>query len=426
MKPHMFLRKRKKMSNESKRTYGKVLAVGLGNTPVGTLTLLNSEQTLFAFNDSYINDSKRPTLSLSYKTSSGELRTRTRPTHTRVPPFFSNLLPEGPLRQLLADRAGVHPDREFFLLSALKNDLPGAVVLRELESGEVFDGATLPEKVANSSEKTALRFSLAGVQIKFSAVMNAAGGLTIPVDGVNGKWIVKLPSVRYPSVPENEYSMLNYAKQIGIDIPEVRLIQTNLIENIPPDLPENFGTSLAIKRFDRDAANNRIHIEDFAQVYGLFPEQKYKEVSYRDIANLLWIESGPDAVVEFIRRLVFNLGIGNADMHAKNWSLIYPNKRTPELSPGYDFVSTITYLSDYNLGLTLVGKKNMYEITIEDFRRLSAKAELPEKLVMDTVRDTVTKMHDTWKGIKTNFLLPASIAQGIENHMKKVPVMTLY
>jgi serine/threonine-protein kinase HipA len=30
--------------------------------------------------------------------------------------------------------------------------------------------------------------------MKFSAVMGASGGLTIPADGMGGSWIVKLPS----------------------------------------------------------------------------------------------------------------------------------------------------------------------------------------------------------------------------------------
>ena len=55
-----------------------------------------------------------------------ELITDVRPTRTRLPPFFSNLLPEGPLREYLAERAGVNVKREFFLLWALGRDLPGA------------------------------------------------------------------------------------------------------------------------------------------------------------------------------------------------------------------------------------------------------------------------------------------------------------
>jgi len=42
--------------------------------------------------------------------------------------------------------------------------------------------------------------------------------------------------------------------------------------------------------------------------------------------------------------------IGNADMHLKNWSLLYPNRRTPVLSPGYDFVATLPYIPNDKLG----------------------------------------------------------------------------
>jgi hypothetical protein len=43
-----------------------------------------------------------------------------------VPPWFSNLLPEGLLRSLIAKQAGVAETREFFLLRHLGEDLPGA------------------------------------------------------------------------------------------------------------------------------------------------------------------------------------------------------------------------------------------------------------------------------------------------------------
>ncbi|SDN56309.1 hypothetical protein [Vreelandella arcis] len=38
--------------------------------------------------------------------------------------------------------------------------------------------------------ENALRFSLAGVQLKFSVVLVPSGGLTIPASGVGGSWIV--------------------------------------------------------------------------------------------------------------------------------------------------------------------------------------------------------------------------------------------
>ena len=98
-------------------------------------------------------------------------------------------------------------------------------------------------------------------------------------------------------------------------------------------------------------------MEDFAQVFGQFPEDKYKAVSYANIARVLWAETGEQGAYEFIRRLTFSVLIGNADMHLKNWSLLYPDTRTPVLSPAYDFVSTLPYIAGDKLALTLGGLK---------------------------------------------------------------------
>lgn len=165
-----------------------VLNVLLYGKPIGTLTLLSGDRVIFAFNKEYINDPGQPTLSLSFKDSQGDLITALRPTQTRVAPFFSNLLPEGHMRRYLAERANVNEEREFFLLWVLGRDLPGAITI------EPAEGDAWPEEASerNSDEagkgaKTnALRFSLAGVQLKFSAINEARGGLTIPATGVGG------------------------------------------------------------------------------------------------------------------------------------------------------------------------------------------------------------------------------------------------
>ena len=100
-----------------------VADVLLHGAPVGTLTRLGDDRILFAFNEGYIADENRPTLGLGFKDRLGDLITDFRPTRTRALPFFSNLLPEGHLRTYLAERAGVNPEREFFLLRALGEDL---------------------------------------------------------------------------------------------------------------------------------------------------------------------------------------------------------------------------------------------------------------------------------------------------------------
>src|SRR5580704_9482980 len=156
-----------------KSEYGNVnaLAVRLYGRQIGIITKLAGERQLFAFEQDYVDDPERPTLSLSFKSATGGVVTSTRPVSARVPPFFSNLLPEGPLRQYLAKLAGVKSEREFFLLAALGADLPGAVVVEPANAKEHADERKESETSdAVHDPKEALRFSLAGVQLKFSAV----------------------------------------------------------------------------------------------------------------------------------------------------------------------------------------------------------------------------------------------------------------
>jgi serine/threonine-protein kinase HipA len=106
-----------------------VLSVALYGKRIGALTLLPGDLTLFAFEQAYIDDPDRPTLSLSFKDAFGELITDLKPRRVRVPPFFSNLLPEGALREYLAKKAGVNAEREFFLLWMPGQNLPGAITM---------------------------------------------------------------------------------------------------------------------------------------------------------------------------------------------------------------------------------------------------------------------------------------------------------
>ncbi len=85
------------------------LDILLYNKKVGTLTLLPGDSNLFIFDEAYIQSSNRPTLSLSFLGQDKNTLQQARPTQTKLPPFFSNLLPEGHLRTYLATQANVNP-----------------------------------------------------------------------------------------------------------------------------------------------------------------------------------------------------------------------------------------------------------------------------------------------------------------------------
>lgn len=398
-----------------------ILDVRLHNQSIGSLTLLPGDRTIFAFNDSYVADENRPTLSLSFKDDMGGLLTGIAPTQRVIPPFFSNLLPEGPLRKYLAERASVNQQREFFLLWALGQDLPGALSIHPAE-GEAMPPEAADAIAANGSN--ALRFSLAGVQLKFSAYKNVgkAGGLTIPAEGVGGSWIVKLPSQQFAGVPENEFSMMTIASKMGMDVPEIRLLELGEIANIPEGIGELRGKALAIKRFDR-TENGPVHTEDFAQVFGVFPDDKYKKRNYRSIAEVLAIETTDADVAEYFRRLVFSTLIGNADMHLKNWSLIYPDGRTPMLAPAYDLLSTIPYIKDDSAALNYARTRKMVELSIDELRYMAAKARVPEKLVVSTARETVDRFRSVWEAEKAHLPLANAVITAVEELFGTVAIV---
>jgi len=397
------------------------LAVDLNGRRIGVITRLPGDKQIFAFEQGYIDDPERPTLSLSYKSRTGGLVTSVRQVHRRVPPFFSNLLPEGHLRSYLAGQAGVNPEREFFLLAALGADLPGAATVKTLDSDADHTDANAEDRreaaEGERSRQGTLRFSLAGVQLKFSAIIESSGGLTIPAHGIGGSWIVKLPSTHFAAVAENEFVMLELARSIGISVPRTQLVPVTSIQGLPAAAASLAGSALCVERFDRGIGGQRIHMEDFAQVFGIFPESKYKSVSYANIARVLLAETGEEGAYEFVKRLVFSVLIGNADMHLKNWSLLYPDTRTPVLSPAYDIVATLPYIPNDKLALTFGGSRSLEGIEPDQIRHFSNTAGLPLPPILRIVRETVEATTAAWQNLEPKRLLPAEVLKIVHHQI---------
>jgi serine/threonine-protein kinase HipA len=304
-------------------------------------------------------------------------------------------------------------------------DLPGAVTTRPAD-GEAWPPDTTGDDDADRAaerQRHALRFSLAGVQLKFSAVMDASGGLTIPVKGIGGSQIVKLPSTRFTGVPENEFSMMTLARLVGIDVPDVRLVDIKDIARLPRDIGRLEGKhAFAVRRFDRLDDSKPVHIEDFAQVFGVYPDDKYEKASYRAIASVIATEGTQADSAEFIRRLVYTTLIGNADMHLKNWSLIYPDRRHAQLAPAYDLVSTIAFLPDDQAALKYSRTKRFDELTEDELVHLASKARLPERLVLEAARQTVALFQQHWRAQKSHLPLPRATVRAIDAHVKRLAI----
>lgn len=399
------------------------LDVHLSDQRVGTLTRLrDGDRTIFTFDDAYLADSDRPVLSLQFKAKDGTVIDSQKSYHTRVPPFFAGLLPEGALRNMVARQLGTKPERDFPLLVALGEDLPGAVVVSETgatrESARPFGDAPTAGAMTGAHR---IKFSLAGVQLKLSAVRDAKGGLTLPMQGHGGDWIVKLPSEHHAQVPENEAAMMQLARHAGMDVPETFLAPLEEIAGLPPGL-QSAAQAFVTRRYDR-RDGQRLHAEDFTQVFGLWPEQKYEKMSYGNIARVVWSETGEAGLREFVARLVFNAAIGNGDMHGKNWSLTYPDGRHAALAPGYDFVSTLPYMPGDTMALGLAGTKHFGEVTEARLRRFAEKASLPEEVVMTAARDAADATARAWADLRQSLAITDSFKSIIDANMRTVPII---
>jgi len=396
------------------------LNVLLHGERIATLTHVGGDRTLFAFTDTYINDRQRSVLGLRFNDALGGLITDFSPTQTKLLPWFSNLLPEGHLRRYLADRARVNQQHEFFLLWVLGQDLPGAVKVVPADDEEwppsARDGHDTQNETARSN---ALRFSLAGVQLKFSALEDARGGLTIPAHGAGGDWIVKLPSREFEGVPENEFSMMTLARMVGIDVPPIQLVDIADIDNLPDTGRLRGSQAFVVQRFDR-LSGGPVHIEDFAQVFDVYPDEKYEKATMRRIASVLAAE-GAD-IAEFVRRLVFNALIGNADMHLKNWSVIYPDRRRAALAPAYDLLSTTAYIKDENSALKLSRMARFDAFTRDELVHMAAKARLPERLVLQTADETVDLFHQHWASEAKNLPLDQDVIAAVAHQLAIIPL----
>ena len=405
-----------------------VLNVRLHGQDVGEIVRFANGRIQFEFDPGYAARRDRPTLSQSFLDEHGNIVDGGRATTSgEVPPFFSNLLPEGRLRTYVAAKAGVRDTKEFELLELVGSDLPGAVEVGGEGPSVVVDShATNGEPPGGAGSLEILRFSLAGVQLKFSAVSESSGGLTVPARGVGGDWILKLPSVHYDGVPENEYSVMSLAKAVGIEIPETRLVPMDRIAGLPPEVLDGRmadGNALAVQRFDR-TADGRVHAEDFAQVLGQRPGDKYDRYTCADLARLLASFSDERAVSEFAKRLMYAALVGNGDMHTKNWSLIYRDGRTAELSPAYDLLCTTAYIRNDGLALRLGSARRWDALTLDDFAAVADAAHVNPESFVRTAAETAERFRQGWEEASKSLPIRDAVRNAIDRQLATVPAIT--
>ncbi len=381
-----------------------VLRLTLHGRLVGYLVGFQNGRNILSFVDEFKFDAGRPTFSLITHPGfprSDKLMLQPWVRTQRLHPTLSNLLPEGALREWIAYGLKVHIDNELHILSYLGQDLPGALVAEPMEPDEVSDSILSVHgkaKVVKFGKVTdEKRFSLAGVQMKFS-MKEKEGRYNLAQGDTLGDWIIKTPSTQYEDVPVNEFTAMTLASLAGVDIPEIKLVELDKLDNLPQIKLPDEKLAFAIKRFDRNAGQ-RIHTEDFAQVLVKYPHEKYGSANYEQIGRILYNFSGDGLAdtQQLARRLLVNILLANGDAHLKNWSLLYSDKTTPQLSPAYDIVTTHVYIDGEKCYALNMGKtKNWYEVTFANFEAWAKRAGIPWRAVKPHLDDTMENARSLW------------------------------
>ncbi len=380
---------------------------------VGTLTRDGQGATAFIPDEAYLRDDTRPILTLAWHMPGDPAGSRARLVDRKdkiglyghLPPWFEGLLPEGALRALVDSEMGPGDHAPFDVLMRLGADLPGGVlVIPDNASAPASVGPIRWEHVASFKAplpQGAVKFSLAGVQLKFA--MEAHGErLTAPARSGEGRVILKLASDRYKGLPEAEFTAMRLAEAIGVRTAACRLISTDAIEGVPIEFLKD-SAALAVERFDRNAHGGRIHIEDAAQILNAWlGDQKYTMANTETVLNMIrrFSTDWRDDIMEGIRRIVADVLVGNGDNHLKNWSFIFPAPGEVRLSPAYDIVPTVLFQPHDELALRFAGKSKAFEaIDLRRFRRAASFLELDPALVEREVIATVRKALQLWPSL---------------------------
>ena len=297
--------------------------------------------------------------------------------------FFENMLPEGPALERMATLAGVRPVDTYGVLAAFGRDCAGAIMV--LPDGDRPGGNDSSgyspmtpgdlERVISvldliplaAAPERGFRPSLAGFQRK--ALLGRAGGTWQFTSGdAPSTWILKPDGPH--AMAANEATCLRLAAACGLPVPEAELLD---VAGVPV---------LAVKRYDRrDAPAGdipvRVHQEDGCQATALSPGQKYEEQggpALRDFASVIRNFGDPRDVTGLLRRTTFNMAVGNADAHAKNFSVLHePGVPAVRLAPLYDVLSTVALeltdsagqpmRADTHLGQRVGGQADIRKVT---------------------------------------------------------------
>ncbi len=376
-----------------------LLDVYLNNILAGELRQDDVGQISYIYNEQYLELKGAQFLSQS-------LPLRKKPFDFReCRAFFSGILPEGEIREIIARNLGISQRNDFSMLERIGGDCAGAITflpsgqklnliddeyrtLSTQELGNIL--RELPNRPLMAGEK-GIRLSLAGAQNKL-AVHKIGEVISIPLGNAPSSYILKPSNKRFKGMVFNEALCMGLAAAIGINIAKVEIGSAEGHDYI---LVERYDRSILP---GKNGQYVRLHQEDFCQALGIVTEKKYQQEGgpslkdcfklIREISNMPLID-----LQRLLDMVIFNYIVGNHDAHGKNFSLLYETDEQSDeikvrLAPFYDIVCTDYYPElNKHLAMEIGGKYISSAIQPKHFEKFAEDAGLAKRLVKQRVRE---------------------------------------
>jgi serine/threonine-protein kinase HipA len=343
-------------------------------------------------------------------------------------PFFAGILPDEEPRQQIAAVLGISARNDFAMLERIGGECAGAVSLLPEEAPPPTPGET---RVRELSEKglrdivaelprrplmagrDGLRLSLAGSQSKLPILIRGAA-IALPLGNTPSTHIIKPEPERFPGLVATEVLCMTLAGAVGLNVPPVSI---RTVGNKP---------CIVVQRYDRnigaDGSITRVHQEDFCQALGFPPERKYQQEGgplLRDCIGLLreWSTIAALDIRDFLDGLIFNVLIGNADAHGKNYSILYRGTER-RLAPFYDLVCTLAWPELSKTPAMKIGKSDSIErITPAHWQTMAQESRVGWPMLRERIANLCGKVIEALQNkdlpAATNDLTTAERVAGI-------------
>lgn len=380
------------------------LSVYLHQDYVGELLQDDSGRMLFSYAKSWLDDPGATALSHSLPLRTGTFNLK------ECRGFFSGVLPEDRVREVVARILGISSRNDFAMLERIGGECAGAVTFlpvgetpsetehgyRSLSSPELADILrNLPRHPLLAGEE-GVRLSLAGAQDKL-AVMIKDGKVFIPLGSAPSSHILKPAIERFEGLVYNEALCLQIAAAVAIPAARAAI---HKVEDVDYLLVERYDRTV-----DSDGNIQRVHQEDFCQALGVVSEMKYQNEGGPSLKQCFdLVRTVSSAPVLDLKRLldavIFNFLIGNHDAHGKNFSLLYHDGRVG-LAPLYDIVCTAYYpeLSP-KMAMKIGGKYKWDEVLPRHFELMAEEIGFAVPMVRGRVPELAGEIIKVINGLK--------------------------